>query len=149
LESVREYGAEWLAATGDTRRMRRRHRDWFLGLATWCELDWFSPRQAEVAARIDSELPNLRRAMECSMESADEVHLAQHLAGSLWFYWAGCGRLSEGRYWLEHVLEEPTPYDASRLKVLWVLGYVAVLQGDAVGAVSALQECREEAERSG
>lgn len=149
LESVREYGAEWLAATGDTRRMRRRHRDWFLGLATWCELDWFSPRQAEVAARIGSELPNLRRAMECSMESPDEVHLAHHLAGSLWFYWAGCGRLSEGRYWLEHVLEEPTPYDASRLKVLWVLGYVAVLQGDAVGAVSALQECREEAERSG
>ncbi|MEW1627959.1 tetratricopeptide repeat protein [Streptomyces sp. NPDC089173] len=149
LESVREYGAEWLTATGDTQRMRRRHRDWFLGLATWCELDWFSPRQAEVAARIDSELPNLRRAMECSMESPDEVHLAHHLAGSLWFYWAGCGRLSEGRYWLEHVLEEPTPYDASRLKALWVLGYVAVLQGDAVGAVSALQECREEAERSG
>ncbi|MFE2293261.1 ATP-binding protein [Streptomyces sp. NPDC059452] len=149
LESVREYGAEWLAATGDTRRLRRRHRDWFLGLATWCELDWFSPRQAEVAARIDGELPNLRRAMECSMESPEEVHLAQHLAGSLWFYWAGCGRLSEGRYWLEHVLEEPTPYDASRLKVLWVLGYVAVLQGDAVGAVSALQECREEAERAG
>ncbi|NEE49101.1 regulator, partial [Streptomyces sp. SID8455] len=107
-----------------------------LGLATWCELDWFSARQAEVAARIDSELPNLRRAMECSMESPDEVHLAQHLAGSLWFYWAGCGRLSEGRYWLEHVLEEPTPYDASRLKVLWVLGYVAVLQGDAIAAVS-------------
>ncbi|MFD3647046.1 ATP-binding protein [Streptomyces cyaneofuscatus] len=149
LESVREYGAEWLAAAGDTRRMRRRHRDWFLGLATWCELDWFSPRQAEVAARIDAELPNLRRAMECSMESPDEVHLAHHLAGSLWFYWAGCGRLSEGRYWLDHVLEEPTPYDASRLKVLWVLGYVAVLQGDAVGAISALQECREEAERSG
>ncbi len=123
--------------------------DWFLGLATWCELDWFSPRQAEVAARIDGELPNLRRAMECSMESPEEVHLAQHLAGSLWFYWAGCGRPAEGRYWLEHVLEEPTPYDASRLKVLWVLGYVAVLQGDAVGAISALQECREEAERSG
>ncbi|TYR63957.1 ATP-binding protein [Streptomyces parvus] len=149
LDTVSEYGAQWLAATGDAERLRRRHRDWFLGLATWCELDWFSPRQAEVAARIDSELPNLRRAMECSMESPDEVHLAQHLAGTLWFYWTGCGRLSEGRHWLDHVLEEPTPHDAARLKVLWVLGYVAVLQGDAVGAISALQECREEAERCG
>ncbi|MFD7386123.1 ATP-binding protein [Streptomyces anulatus] len=149
LDTVSEYGAQWLAAAGDAPRLRRRHRDWFLGLATWCELDWFSPRQAEVAARIDSELPNLRRAMECSMESPDEVHLAQHLAGTLWFYWVGCGRLSEGRHWLDHVLEEPTPHDAARLKVLWVLGYVAVLQGDAVGALSALQECREEAERSG
>ncbi|MFJ5868947.1 ATP-binding protein [Streptomyces parvus] len=149
LDTVSEYGAQWLAAAGDAQRLRRRHRDWFLGLATWCELDWFSPRQAEVAARIDSELPNLRRAMECSMESPDEVHLAQHLAGTLWFYWTGCGRLSEGRHWLDHVLEEPTPHDAARLKVLWVLGYVAVLQGDAVGAISALQECREEAERCG
>ncbi|MGW8888162.1 ATP-binding protein [Streptomyces sp. NPDC055749] len=149
LDTVREYGAEWLAATGDTDRLRRRHRDWFLGLATWCELDWFSPRQGEMAARIDSELPNLRRAMECSMESPDEVHLAQYLAGTLWFYWVGCGRLAEGRHWLDHVLEEESPYDASRLKALWVLGYVAVLQGDAVGAISALQECREEAERAG
>ncbi|WP_327436227.1 AAA family ATPase [Streptomyces sp. NBC_01201] len=149
LDTVREYGAEWLRATGDAGRLRRRHRDWYLGLATWCELDWFSPRQAEAAARIDSELPNLRRAMECSMESPDEVHLAQYLAGTLWFYWAGCGRLAEGRHWLDHVLEEESPYDHSRLKALWVLGYVAVLQGDPVGAVSALQECREEGERSG
>ncbi|MEU3070074.1 AAA family ATPase [Streptomyces sp. NPDC007027] len=149
LATVGAYGAQWLAAAGDTPRLRRRHRDWFLGLATWCELDWFSPRQAEVAARIDGELPNLRRAMEYSMESPDEVHLAQHLAGTLWFYWAGCGRLSEGRHWLDHVLEEPAPHHAARLKVLWVLGYVAALQGDAVGAISALQECREEAERCG
>lgn len=149
LDTVREYGAEWLRATGDAERLRRRHRDWYLGLATWCELDWFSPRQAEAAARVDSELPNLRRAMECSMESPEEVHLAQYLAGTLWFYWVGCGRLSEGRHWLDHVLEADSPYDHSRLKALWVLGYVSVLQGDPVGAVSALQECREEGERAG
>ncbi|WP_392668985.1 ATP-binding protein [Streptomyces sp. LN785] len=149
LDTVREYGAEWLAATGDTDRLRRRHRDWFLGFATWCELDWFGPRQGEVAARAGSELPNLRLAMECSLESPDDVHLAQHLAGTLWFLWVGCGRLSEGRYWLAHVLEEESPHDAARLKALWVLGHVAVLQGDPVGAISALQECREEADRVG
>ncbi|MFE5094161.1 ATP-binding protein [Streptomyces sp. NPDC056638] len=148
LDTVREYGAEWLAATGDTDRLRRRHRDWFLGLATWCELDWFSPRQGEVAAQVESELPNLRRAMEYSLESPGEAHLAQYLAGTLWFLWVGCGRLSEGRHWLDHVLEEETLYDSSRLKALWVLGHVAVLQGDPVGAVSALQECRDEAHRT-
>lgn len=133
LDTVREYGAEWLAATGDTDRLRRRHRDWFLGLATWCELDWFSPRQGEVAARAESELPNLRRAMECSLACPDEAHLAQYLAGTLWFLWVGCGRLSEGRHWLNHVLEGETPYEPSRLKALWVLGYVAVLQGTRSG----------------
>lgn len=149
LDTVREYGAQWLEAAGDTGRMRRRHRDWFLGLATWCELDWFGPRQAEAAARVDRELPNLRRAMEYSMESPEEVRLAQHLAGALWFYWAGCGRLAEGRHWLDHVLEEESGHDTSRLKALWVLGYVAVLQGDPAGAVPALLECREAGELSG
>ncbi|MGF1343573.1 ATP-binding protein [Streptomyces flavovirens] len=150
LETLREYGARWLEAAGDTERMRRRHRDWFLGLATWCELDWFSPRQAQAAARVDAELPNLRQAMECSMESPEDVRLAQYLAGTLWFYWAGCGRLAEGRHWLDQVLDEEGPgYDAGRLKALRVLGYVAVLQGDSAGAVAALLECREAGELSG
>ncbi|MGW0311852.1 ATP-binding protein [Streptomyces flavidovirens] len=148
LDTVREYGAEWLAAMGDAERVHRRHRDWYLGLATWCELDWFSPRQAEVAARVDSELPNLRRAMEYSLEHPQDVHLGQYLAGTLWFYWVGCGRLSEGRHWLDRVLESESRHEAHRLKALWVLGYVAVLQGDAIGALAALQECREGAELS-
>ncbi|OEJ27839.1 regulator [Streptomyces agglomeratus] len=149
LDTVREYGADWLAAMGDAERVRRTHRDWYLGLATWCELDWFSPRQAEVAARVDSELPNLRRAMEYSLEHPRDVHLGQYLAGTLWFYWVGCGHLSEGRHWLDHALEPEGEHEAHRLKALWVLGYVAVLQGDAIGALAALQECREGAELSG
>ncbi|WP_327174701.1 regulator [Streptomyces sp. NBC_01335] len=149
LDTIREYGAQWLSAAGDAERLRRRHRDWFLGLATWCELDWFSPRQEVVAARIACELPNLRRAMECSLESSEEVHLAQYLAGTLWYFWVGCGRLAEGRFWLEHVLDEEAGHDPSRLKAQWVLGYVAVLQGDAIGAISALQACRDGAEQSG
>ncbi|WP_208781098.1 ATP-binding protein [Streptomyces griseorubiginosus] len=149
LDTVRAYGAEWLEATGDAARLRRRHRDWYLGLATWCELDWFSPRQAEVAARVEVELPNLRRALEHCLSEPEEAHLGQYLAGSLWFCWAGCGRLSEGRHWLEQVVRLDSGHDQSRLKALWVLGYVAVLQGDTVSALAALQECREEAERSG
>ncbi|MER5529095.1 AAA family ATPase [Streptomyces sp. NPDC002677] len=146
LDTVRAYGADWLAAAGDAGRLRRRHRDWFMGLATWCELDWFSPRQGEVAARVEAELANLRAALEHCLTEPDEAHLGQYLAGSLWFYWVGCGRLSEGRRWLELSLELDSEYPRSRLKALWVLGYVAILQGDAVPALAALQECREEAE---
>ncbi|WP_369779170.1 AAA family ATPase [Streptomyces sp. R33] len=152
LETVRVYGAGWLESPGDAGRLRRRHRDWYLGLATWCELDWFSPRQQEVAALVEAELPNLRLALECSLDDPDEAHLGQYLAGTLWFYWAGCGRLTEGRYWLDRTLE-PGPAESehpgSRLKALWVLGYVAALQGDAVASMSALYECRDGAARTG
>ncbi|MBP2053712.1 putative ATPase [Streptomyces griseochromogenes] len=148
LDTVRAYGADWLEAAGDAARLRRRHRDWYLGLATWCELDWFSPRQGEVAARVEAELPNLRAALEFCLTEPDEAHLGQYLAGSLWFCWAGCGRLSEGRRWLERSVELESGYERSRLKALWVLGYVAVLQGDTVPALTALRECREQAERA-
>lgn len=152
LDTASAYGAEWLAALGDTERMRRRHRDWYMGLATWCELEWFSPRQAEVAACTDAALPNLRAAMELCLEQPDEAHLAQHLAGTLWFYWAGCGRLSEGRHWLDRALalaSEHPEHTAARLKALWVLGYVAILQGDSTAAVGALHECGERARSAG
>ncbi|MFG3348937.1 ATP-binding protein [Streptomyces sp. NPDC048018] len=154
LDTVGAYGAEWLAALGDTERMRRRHRDWYMGLATWCELEWFSPRQAEVAAGTDVALPNLRAALELCLESAEDAHLAQHLAGTLWFSWVGCGRLSEGRHWLDRALDATasppvTTHEEARLKALWVLGYVAILQGDDTAAVAALHECGERARVAG
>lgn len=162
LESVRIYGAGWLESLGDAGRLRRRHRDWYMGLATWCELDWFSPRQEEVAALVEAELANLRLALECCLDDPEEIHLGQYLAGTLWFYWAGCGRLTEGRHWLDRTLERgpggpgradaPEPeaeYESSRLKALWVLGYVAALQGDSVASMSALYECRDGAAQSG
>lgn len=153
LETVRIYGAGWLESLGDAVRLRRRHRDWYMGLATWCELDWFSPRQQEVAALVEAELPNLRLALECCLDEPEEIHLGQYLAGTLWFYWAGCGRLTEGRHWLDRTLEGGrlggSEYENSRLKALWVLGYVAALQGDSVASMSALYECRDGAAQSG
>ncbi|MFD8395954.1 ATP-binding protein [Streptomyces sp. NPDC059680] len=147
LDTVGAYGAEWLEGIGDAGRLRRRHRDWYLGLATWCELDWFSSRQGEVAARVEAELPNLRAALEFCLTEPEEAHLGQYLAGSLWFCWVGCGRLAEGRRWLARSVELESAYDQSRLKALWVLGYVAILQGDTVPALTVLRECREQAER--
>ncbi|MCI3929386.1 ATP-binding protein [Streptomyces sp. AN091965] len=149
LDTVRAYGAEWLRATGDTARMRRRHRDWYMGLATWCELDWFSPRQAEVATLVECELPNLRAALEFCLTEPEETHLGQYLAGTLWFCWVGCGRLAEGRHWLDRAVDLEGGHEESRLKALWVLGYVAILQGDTVPALCALQECQDTAERTG
>ncbi|WP_426362930.1 ATP-binding protein [Streptomyces sp. E-08] len=148
LDTVAAYGAEWLAALGDTERMRRRHRDWYMGLATWCELEWFSPRQPEVAARTDAALPNLRAALDLCLELPEDAHLAQHLAGTLWFAWVGCGRLSEGRHWLERAVALESGHEEARLKALWVLGYVSVLQGDGTAAVAALHECGERARSS-
>ncbi|OAH13034.1 ATP-binding protein [Streptomyces jeddahensis] len=149
LDTVRAYGADWLEAMGDGPRLRRRHRDWYVGLATSCEVEWFSARQPDVAARVDADLPNLRIALDHCLSEPGEVHLGQYLTGTLWFYWVGCGRLAEGRHWLERSLEQACDNEDARLKALRALGYVAILQGDMVPALAALQECQAEAKRIG
>ncbi|MBP0458513.1 ATP-binding protein [Streptomyces montanisoli] len=150
LATVRAYGAQWLEEVGDADRLRRLHRDWYVGLATWYELDWYGPRQEEVAAGTESAMPNLRAALDLCLATPEEAHIGQHLAGTLWFYWAGCGRLAEGRHWLDRALSwESTRNDGARLKALWVQGYVSLLQGDTTAAVGALHECRRESLRTG
>ncbi|MGW1024893.1 ATP-binding protein [Streptomyces sp. NPDC002577] len=151
LDTVRAYGADWLEATGDTARLLRRHRDWYMGLAACCELDWFSSRQRHAAVRVEADLPNLRMALDHCLSQPGEGYLGQQLAGSLWFYWAGCGRLAEGRHWLERSLELGFDHGHEEpwLKALWALGYVATLQADMVPARIALVQCRDEANRFG
>nr|WP_063836153.1 AAA family ATPase [Actinacidiphila yeochonensis] len=150
LESVREYGAWWLAELGDVPRMRRRHRDWYLGLATWCELEWLGPRQPEVAARVTTELPNLRAALELSLDGpGEDPAVGQYLAGTLWFCWVGCGRLAEGRHWLRRALDAGGSHGGARAKAMGAYGGVALLQGDFTAAFAVLRQCREEAAAGG
>ncbi|MQY11909.1 hypothetical protein SRB5_20280 [Streptomyces sp. RB5] len=143
LPTLREYGACWLERLEPApARLRRRHRDWYLGLATWCELDWFGPRQTEVVGRVEEELPNIRLALEFCLETPEEAHVGQYLAATLWFYWVACGRLAEGRHWLERTLEVPGALPEPHAKALWVAGYLATQCGETVAALTALEQCR-------
>ncbi|MFJ4187945.1 ATP-binding protein [Kitasatospora sp. NPDC089509] len=145
LDTLREYGGHWLRAAGEEQRLLRRHRDWYLGVATWGEVEWFGPRQAETAERTRLAHTNLRAALEFCLAEPGEEQIALLLAGTLWFYWVGCGHLGEGRHWLDRALaldREPTE---ARAKALWVTGYMATLQGDLDAARPALEECRRQA----
>ncbi|MFD8080519.1 ATP-binding protein [Kitasatospora sp. NPDC059722] len=149
LDTLREYGGTWLRAAGDEQRLLRRHRDWYLGVATWGEVEWFGPRQAETAERTGLAHTNLRAALEFCLSEPGEEQLALLMAGTLWFYWVGSGHLGEGRHWLDRALAlagEPTE---ARAKALWVTGYMATLQGDLPAARPALEECRRQALATG
>ncbi|MFD0274775.1 ATP-binding protein [Kitasatospora sp. NPDC127111] len=149
LDTLREYGLQWLRAAGEEQRLLRRHRDWYLGVATWGEVEWFGPRQFETAERTGLAHANLRAALEFCLAEPGEEQLALRLAGTLWFYWVGCGHLGEGRHWLDRALAlDPEPTEA-RAKALWVTGYMATLQGDLVTARPALEECRRQALATG
>ncbi|SDH36835.1 non-specific serine/threonine protein kinase [Lentzea fradiae] len=146
LEPLRQYGWEKLRAAGRDHVLRQRHRDHFVEWAERCEKQWFGPAQPEIFALTRLEHQNLRAVLDFCLDEAGD-HCV-HLAGTLWFYWAGCGMLGEGRHWLDRALAGAPPGPA-RAKALWVNGYVSTLQGDITASRKMLEECRAYAVKAG
>ncbi|GAA0912158.1 ATP-binding protein [Nonomuraea longicatena] len=149
IDTLAEYGEEWLSKLGESERMRNRHLQYYLSLAQRSEDAWSGPRQIYWFVRMRQEHDNVRVALEHALNSPGETMLALRLLSSLWFMWICCGFTREGRLYLERALAaNPTP-SKERCKALWVLSYVRSAQGDSTGALSAAEQCSTEAVRVG
>jgi predicted ATPase len=129
LDLVRAYGADWLRELGEDWAVRRRHRDYYLALARRGDAEWLGPDQVAWRERAVREHNNFRAALDFCL-AAPEGHLALELASALFFFWAPCGFLRDGRHYLQRALaqdDEPSPV---RIKALLALGHVAHSQGD-------------------
>ncbi|GAA3432594.1 hypothetical protein GCM10018954_021970 [Kutzneria kofuensis] len=146
LDTLRQFGADRLAEDEERMTLRRRHRDWFLRVARSCERDWFGQDQERTFRRTQADKANLRAALEFCLTAPGESQAGLELAGTLWFYWVGCGFLAEGRRWLDRALAQDTAPSHARAKALWVNGYVCILQGDFAAARPMLHECLAMAE---
>ncbi|MFE3281130.1 protein kinase [Nocardia sp. NPDC059239] len=139
LETVQEYGIQKLTEAGEYTELRRRHRDWYERLTLKAEADWVSPRQLEWIARIERELPNLRKALEFSISERDTDGL--RTAAALHTFWAASGRYSEGLHWCNRALastpDAPAP---DRAKALNMSSVFAVSLGDFQAAAGCLAE---------
>jgi predicted ATPase/DNA-binding SARP family transcriptional activator len=141
LETVREYGAARLEATGASDDLRDRHARYFTAAA---EAAWHPLRssgvQAAWVARVDWDRDNFRAALTWSL---DRGHFDQALriSESLWWYWWIRGELSEGRAWLQRSLAGATS-SALLLRARGLLGSAGLgwAIGDTVGAEVAAQE---------
>ncbi|WP_051831216.1 ATP-binding protein [Streptomyces violens] len=149
LDTVRAYGAEWLRLLGEELPRRARHLDWCQAFAERGERDWFGPGQAAVFRATRREHAQLFAALDFALSTPGQEQAGLRLAGTLWFYWVGCGLLGDGRYWLDRARALGPDPTHERLKVLWVGGYVAILQGDSEAATAMLTECRSQALRTG
>ncbi len=138
LETIRQYGAAKLVAAAEAARFRRRHRDWFLGLAEDAARDLAGPSQDAALDRLALELDNVRTALGWSIEARDG-EAALRLAGAVWWLWFVRGGLGEGRDWLDRALalgaEAP---DGLRARVLLGAGALAWRQRDYGAAAEEL-----------
>ncbi|MEU9987409.1 AAA family ATPase [Streptomyces sp. NPDC048045] len=149
LETVRDYGRERLAESGEPPVLRRRHRDHYLGLTARAQEEWFGPRQAEWFTRLRLDHANLRAALEYCLEQPGEAAAGLSLALAPRHYWITAGSLAEGRRWLARLLAATDPATAPlRSRALATDAYLGILQGHGdKAALARLDEALESAER--
>ena len=145
LETLREYGLEALAESGELENVRQAHASYYLGLVEQAEPEWEDPKQVVWSERLEQEHDNVRAAMGWSLERGEASYdweLALRLAGALRRFWQVRGYVSEGRPFLEKVLAGSIGIvSAAHVKALIAMGHVAVIQDDYEKVEAACQEC--------
>lgn len=104
LETIRQYAAERLAASGEVSVVRRRHVEWFRTLAEQAEPGLRGSDQQQWVARLAAELDNVRGALDWCRSDDRFVTPGLRLAAALGFFWDIRGLWQEGRQWLEDLL---------------------------------------------
>jgi non-specific serine/threonine protein kinase len=143
LDTVREYGAEWLSALGEHQKLAGSYLDYYIGLAEDFHADWFGPRQPEWTRRMRTEQHNLLAALDYCLTGQDKARAGQRLAGALYYFWYACGELRAGRYWLERTLAADPAPSPDRMRVLGAYGRMLLIQGDVEALVPPARECLE------
>jgi predicted ATPase/DNA-binding CsgD family transcriptional regulator len=139
-ETLREYGRDRLLESGDTDRVRARHRDWCRELVTQAEADWFGANQATILSRLRREHANLRVALDFCLSKPVETEIGLAMASALRFYWNLSGRVKEGRHWLAQFLAASDKRGPAQLKAMCVSGYLATIDSDFTAASAVLDE---------
>lgn len=140
LETVRQYAAEKLTATGEAEALRERHRNHFVRLAEEAEPFLTRKEQADWTPRLAADHDNLRAALAFDVSS--EAHL--RLAGALRRFWSMQGMISEGLDRLKSALKTAVSESpALRARALNGLGSLALQQNDYETSSAALQKSLE------
>ncbi len=140
LDTIREFGLEYLAASGELEIARQAHAQYYLALAEEAEPELFGSRQAMWLNRLEQKYDNFRAALLWFLEEK-EIEAALRLGSALRRLWFIRGYLSEGRHWLERALMESEGVAASvRAKALNAAGQLSGLQGDFSQAEALCQE---------
>lgn len=132
LEMLREYAHERLTPD-ESHAAHERHARWFSAFAGRARTEVDGADQVAWLARLEREHPNLRAALQWSLDGADK-EFGLRLACSLWRFWWVRGHLTEGISWLRrlHAQVQPTTRDSTllRAEALRTISVLLSAQGD-------------------
>jgi predicted ATPase/DNA-binding SARP family transcriptional activator/DNA-binding CsgD family transcriptional regulator len=128
LEPVRQYARERLRESDETEVVRRRHVCWCLEFVERARDGLEGPEQASWVERMKGEHANVQAALSWSLEAEPETAL--RLAATLGYFWYRYGHITEGRRWLEAVLERTGDVESTtRAKTLRLAGVLSEESG--------------------
>ena len=132
LETIRQYAREKLAASGQQEAVCRRHRDYFLALAEEARPNLRGASQAATLSLLETELDNLRAALNFCCEDADSAEYGLRMAAALWRVFLTRGYLAEERAYLSVLLNRPEAQAPTRARAdaLNGAGNLSQLQGE-------------------
>jgi len=139
LDTIRDYAAERLNLGGEAEAVRRRHAMYYVAFAEQVEDKLVLLHDASWLGRVEQEYDNLRTAMQwCSLH---EPGAGLRLAVGIREFWYVRGYLSEGRGWLERLVQAVgDDLPLQRAKALVTSGILATYEGDYVAASRLLAE---------
>jgi tetratricopeptide (TPR) repeat protein len=140
LETIREFGLARLAAGGRREEVYAAHARAFTDLATEAEAQLRGPDQMRWLDLIQAELPNIRQAVDWSVDDGAPEQAILTMA-SLWRYWQARGLTHEGRSRLEALLALPNLADAARAAGHLGIARCAFHQGDFAAVRDHVDAC--------
>jgi non-specific serine/threonine protein kinase len=142
LETVRQYAHEKLIESGQVERVRDRHLEFFVSLAEQANPMSRDTWQPAVMSQFQTELDNLRAALEWSTTDAQHAQLGLKLVSLMAGFLKLRGDFSGSRDWLVRLLEEAktTAPPAWRASALHCAATAEMLLGHFDAAVALAQE---------
>ena len=143
LETIRAYGLEQLATSGEEEATRQQHAEYYLALAERARPELDRSEQVAWTARLAREQDNLRAALGWLLERGD-AERATRIGWALARFWMVRGQLGEGQRWMGQALARGDRLSpAARARALGVTGVLAHQGGDQERAATLLDETIE------
>jgi len=142
LETIREYGLEKLAASGEEALTRRAHAAYCLVLAEEGASESTGAERTEWLGRFETEHDNFRAALEWLTESGD-AEWGLRLGAALFRFWEMQEYLAEGRDRLGKLLKLRGAAARTKARALFAAGVLAGEQGDYAAADALIEQSLE------
>ena len=123
LETLRQYAAEQLQASGQEVEVARRHATYFMSIVEHAEVALRGHEQRQTLRLLHDEQPNIRAALAFLSGPDGDRDAALRMAGSLGMFWH-LGRHLEGRHVLSRLVAGHDGSPAARALALQAVSIV-------------------------